>query len=71
MPSALQEAGSPRRGGGILNKLLAIVGILIVLAFAVLMSGLLDLDPNRDYGVLSTIGRALHDLIDGAIRVAF
>jgi hypothetical protein len=42
---------------------MGIVGVLIVLVIAVVLSGLLEIDPGRDYGALSTIGRALQSIL--------
>jgi hypothetical protein len=50
----------------ILGRILAVLGILVVLVIGLALSGLLDLDPTRDYGVLSEVGRGLQSLVGSA-----
>jgi len=36
---------------------------VLVLGLGLALSGLLEIDPNRNYGVLSDIARVLHQIV--------
>jgi hypothetical protein len=54
----------------LLNLGLAVAAVFGVLVIGLVLSGLLDVDPNRPYGFLSSVARVLQAVLSGLPRAS-